>query len=274
MSDSPNIGSAGDSSGDLHSGTALAGRTIVVTRAAQQADSLRKRLEELGAKTISHPVIRILPPEDIHNLDGIISRINEFDWIVFVSTNAVKFFIDRFVAIHGSIEKLKTYKIAAIGESTSQHLKRLGVGVDLIPPVSNSKSLGEVLRTTAVGKKLLVARADRRTATLTDMLAEANIEFEEVVAYRSRDVDIVDSNVATLMSEGRIDWVTITSGAIARSAVSVFGHDLRKAKLVSISPGTSAALRELGFEPDTEAEIYNMDGIVDAIKQYGLRRNS
>ncbi len=272
MSDPRNPGPLDALPGNTPDPTPLAGQTIVVTRAAEQADSFCRRLEQLGAKAISHPVIRILPPESWLDLDRVLGRIEQFDWLVFVSTNSVRFLIDRLVDIHGSLEKLKNRKIAAIGKSTADQLMRFGnVDVDLVPPFANSLSLGEALTATAIGQRVLIARADRRTTTLTDVLLEAKIEFEELIAYQSRDVESVDLEVAKRISDNLVDWITITSGAIARSTIRVFGEDVRKAKLVSISPGTSAVLRELGFEPDAEAETYDMNGMVEAIRQYRIR---
>ena len=274
MSDPPNIGSTDGSPANLPNFTGLAGQTIVVTRAAGQADSLCRILDSLGAKTIVQPVILILPPENCSELDRMISQIDQFDWLVFVSTNSVRFFIERFVAVHGSSEKLIGRKIAAIGKSTADQLKRLGnVEIDLIPPRANSQSLGVSLAKVAAGQKLLIARADRRTATLTKFLSDAGIDFEELIAYRNCDVESIDPQLARCLAAGKIDWVTITSGAIARSAIRLFGQDLRKTKLVSISPGTSDVLRELGFAPDAEAVMYDMNGIVEAIKQYGTQEN-
>jgi len=86
-----------------------------------------------------------------------------------------------------------------------------------------------------------------------------------VVVYTSRDVAEPRPVVRQALSEGRIDWVLVTSSAIARSLVSLFGEQLGKAHLASISPVTSATLRELGHEPAAEASEYTMAGIVRAV---------
>ena len=59
--------------------------------------------------------------------------------------------------------------------------------------------------------------------------------------------------------------MTITSGPTARSLVRLYGELLRTAKIVSISPLTSATLRELGYEPDMEATPHTVDGMVQAL---------
>lgn len=248
----------------------LDGITVLVTRAAEQAQLLCVRLEDLGAQTIVHPVIQILPPEDTSGLDRGIERIDQFEWLVFVSTNAVRYFLERFRALGGSPDSLRCKKIAAIGQSTAAWLEEhADLQVDLIPPTSNSQGLGESLLS-AVGnnQKLLIARADRRTSTLTDLLSESAVKFEEVITYRTCDVSTADPAVASQMANGAVDWVTITSGAIARAAFRIFGDEIRKTHLVSISPATSRAIGELGLEPAAEATDYDMAGIVESIRQF------
>jgi uroporphyrinogen III methyltransferase/synthase len=88
---------------------------------------------------------------------------------------------------------------------------------------------------------------------------------DQVVAYQSTDVETADPDVAATLAAGQIDWITVTSSAIARSLVRLFGADLGRARLASISPVTSGVLRELGFAPAAEATRYTTEGLVDAI---------
>jgi uroporphyrinogen III methyltransferase/synthase len=88
---------------------------------------------------------------------------------------------------------------------------------------------------------------------------------EQVIVYTSADVESADPVVAAALAARRIDWVTITSSSIARAVVGLFGEQLRRTKLASISPVTSQALRELGYAPVVEAQEYTMPGLVEAI---------
>ena len=90
---------------------------------------------------------------------------------------------------------------------------------------------------------------------------------EQIVVYTSTDVPQPDAEIAAALSAGRIDWITVTSSAIARSLAQMFGEELRKSRLASISPITSATLRTLGHEPAAEATEYTMDGVVRAIEE-------
>ena len=46
-------------------------------------------------------------------------------------------------------------------------------------------------------------------------------------------------NVVAALDTGSLDWITVTSSAIANSLVAMFGDSLRQARLASISPITT-----------------------------------
>jgi uroporphyrinogen III methyltransferase/synthase len=115
------------------------------------------------------------------------------------------------------------------------------------------------------GRRFLLIRASRGREVLAETLRAAGAEVEQVVAYRSTDVVRPKPEIAELLESGKIDWITVTSSAIGRSLAAMFGPLLSRARLASISPITSATLRELGYEPAAEACEYTLDGLVDAI---------
>jgi uroporphyrinogen III methyltransferase/synthase len=71
--------------------------------------------------------------------------------------------------------------------------------------------------------------------------------------------------VREALTAGRVDWITVTSSAIARSLVRLFGSTLGQAKLASISPLTSAVLADHGQNVAAEAREYTAAGLVAAI---------
>ena len=111
----------------------------------------------------------------------------------------------------------------------------------------------------------LLARASRGREVLAHELERTGASVDEIVVYTSRDVAQADSAVADLLRDGRIDWVTVTSSAIARSLARLFGPRLRESRLATISPITSATLRELGYDVAVEAREYTTAGLVEAI---------
>lgn len=245
----------------------LFGQTILVTRPRKQAQSLRDRLEELGAKVLLQPAIEIAAPADWSPVDKALSQIEQFDWLVFSSSNGVRYLLDRLCQPGSDLRRLGGVKLACIGPGTADELARWNLTADCIPDEYRAESLASKLAEDAAGKKYLLARASRGREVLAEELTAAGGHVEQVVVYESRDAPQADPSVASSLEAGEIDWITVTSSAIAHSLVALFGESLRRSRLVSISPITSETLRELGYEPAAEAEVYTMDGVIDAVIQ-------
>lgn len=256
-----------------HHASTLAGRNVLVTRAAHQTAALAAEIVQRGGKVAFQPAIEIVGPESWTMIDSLIRNLAEYGRLVFVSSNAVKFFFERL--IRG--QQLKTLQqlapeVVAIGKGTQSVIEAYGVCVSRVPKNSNSQSLAEVLVENPTPSNTAIFRADRGSAVLSDRLAEAKVDFEEIVMYRSQDVLQPDPAVATAMAEGQIDWTTITSSAIANSVANLFGAALGRSKIATISPTTTSAVERLGFSVAAEARRYDLDGMIAAIEQHEADR--
>ncbi|MBU4271768.1 MAG: uroporphyrinogen-III synthase [Planctomycetes bacterium] len=268
----------------------LEGACVMVTRAENPSDPLAQQLRELGAEVVLQPAIRISPPADWRLVDEAIARLNEYDWLVFSSANGVRYFLDR------CEERLSTPfpRVAAIGSGTAEELARFGLRADLVPREFRAEALADALINEAaigekgtgpicrngpegaahkldlspfplIGRRILLARANRGREVLAERLTASGATVDQIVVYTSSDLQRPDAEIAAMLAAGRIDWITVTSSAIARSLVRMFGDDLRRAKLASISPITGGVLRELGHRPAAEAAEYTLAGLAAAI---------
>jgi uroporphyrinogen III methyltransferase/synthase len=242
----------------------LFGQTVLVTRPSGQAASLQARLEELGANVLIQPAISIGEPADWRPVDNVMARLQEFDWLVFSSTNGVDYFFKRLLGDR-DLRSLAGVKIAAVGPGTTKRLAHYHLHVDYQPEEFQAEALAAGLTGDAENRRFLLIRASRGREVLVDELTHAGGIVEQVVVYDSKDVTSPDSEIAAKMSDAEIDWVTVTSSAIAKSLSNLFGESLETCKLASISPVTSATLRELRLEPAVEAAEYTMEGVVAAI---------
>lgn len=243
----------------------LFGQKVAITRAADQADELRQPLEALGAEVLDQPAIEIRDVPDYSAVDTAIARLGEFDWIAFSSTNGVDKLLRRLLSLNQDARAFATARLAAIGPGTAARLAEYHLLADYIPAEYRAEALAEGLAEQARGKKFLLIRASRGREVLAEQLVAAGGTVEQVVVYESVDATQPNARVEQLLSTGKLDWMTVTSSAIARSLVKLFGEELKKTKLASISPITSATLRELGFEPAVEAREYTIEGVVQAI---------
>ncbi len=246
----------------------LFGQRIVVTRPETAGpEPLRELLESAGAAVYCHAAIELREPDDWAPLDRAIDDLAQgaFDWVVFSSANGVRAFLDRIVATQRDLRVLGRTRLAAIGPGTDQALLDYHLRADRVPQEYRAEALADALSVDAAGQRFLLIRASRGREVLAERLQAARGAVTQVIAYRSTDVTTPLPEVAADLSTGRIHWVTVTSSAIARSIVQLFGSDLQRTRLASISPVTSSTLRELGFEPAVEAREYTMRGLVSAI---------
>jgi uroporphyrinogen III methyltransferase/synthase len=273
--------------------------TVLLTRPKHLVKPLQTDLELLGWTVLLQPTIEICPPDSWVLVDDAIRRIlldnkqkeNGFDWLVFSSVNGVQFFFDRdqflkeekdepgkttFGVLQKQLDFLKPIRIAVIGAETDAALqRRIGRRADILPEIFSIEGVLEhLLKEAQNGKHFLLLRANRGREIFRKRLQEAGGIVTEVVAYKSVDVKHPSPEIVEAMRWGNIHYVTVTSSAIACSLVKMFGNDLRRCKLVSISPITSKTLYELGFPPQYEAQIASMKGILDILRPFSPSRNT
>ncbi len=243
----------------------LFGRTVLVTRPEHQADDLVSKLRGLGANVLSQPAIEISEPRDWSDVDAIVNRLTEFDWLAFSSGNGVHYFMRRLFALGQDARRLGRVRLAAIGPATVAALAEYRLRADLQPATYRAETFAEALAPHARGKRVFLARASRGREVLAEMLTAAGATVEQAVVYESHDVASPNADTRAALDAGRIDWTTVTSSAIASSIIRAFGPALRKTRLAAISPLTAGVLNEAGYPPAIVAETYTSDGIISAI---------
>jgi uroporphyrinogen III methyltransferase/synthase len=112
---------------------------------------------------------------------------------------------------------------------------------------------------------VLIVRAAGGRDLLPDALAARGDEVETLEVYET----VPEAGSPALLERALgADYITFTSASTVRNLLAATGGAgaLRAtARLVSIGPVTSAALREHGLEPDVEALRHDIDGLVEAL---------
>ena len=123
------------------SSLALAGRRVLVTRAAHQAGKLSEGLRALGAEAVGVPVLEIRPPADLAPLDAGLKQIERYDWLIFTSANAVRAVAERAAELGIGLEQPARLKVAAVGEATAAAARKAGLHVAFVPEAYVAESL-------------------------------------------------------------------------------------------------------------------------------------
>lgn len=102
---------------------------VAITRPTGQAEKLTQLIQDAGGHVIPFPLIEIVPLKDYTDFEKSIRHIADFDWMIFISSNAVQngmpFLIKQGIP--------KSLRFAAIGPTTAQTLANFGIDQVLIP---------------------------------------------------------------------------------------------------------------------------------------------
>lgn len=256
----------------------LFGKRVLVTRPREQSAEFVSLLQSLGADPIEAPMIRIAPPSDFTALDDACGRLDDFDWVVFVSGNAVDAFMGRLLASPLDVRGLRNVRLCAIGAGTSERFTRFGIKVDLIPAESRAESVVNALLETGdvKGVRFLLPRADIGRDVISEELRKRGAIVTEVVAYRTVAIDPEregEPDVYRMLLDRRIDVVTFTSPSAVRSFADMYGAEavadlLRTTIVASIGPVTAEAASQFGIATAVVPAQYTVAGLTNAIVRH------
>ena len=233
----------------------LAGRTVAITRARAQASGLASQLRALGARVSELPAIRIVPrPLGVPEL-------GDFDLLCLTSTNGVQLLFERLAEQGRDARALAGPRIAAIGAGTAAALAAHGILADVVPDRFVAEGLLEALAGGPPVRRCILARAASARDTLVAGLRARGAEVEVLPLYDTV-AEPLDEAGATALAGA--DYVTFTSSSTVRFLLEQ-ARPSPRARLVSIGPVTSAALRAEGLEPHVEATRHDIPGLLDAL---------
>ena len=253
----------------------LFGKRVLVTRPREQAAEFVAQLQALGADPIEAPMIRIAEPTDYAPLDEACAAIDEYDWVVFTSGNAVDAFMGRLLASPADARALHGVKLCAIGAGTAERFTRFGLKVDLMPAESRAESVVAALLEvgTIKGERFLLPRADIGREVIGEELRKRGGLVTEVIAYRTVAIDPErdgEPDVYRMLLDRRIDVVTFTSPSSVRSFAELYGADaaadlLHTTNVAAIGPVTAEAAAQLGITCSIVPTQYTIPALCAAI---------
>jgi uroporphyrinogen III methyltransferase/synthase len=255
----------------------LNGRTIVVTRAAAQAQRFTQLLEAAGARVLEAPAIVITPPASWEPLDAALDALDTFTWVIFTSVNGVAM-VDRRLPARGlSWSALVGRRVAAIGPATADALGEHGVRADLVPHEYRAEGLLARLRGVITpADRVLLPRAAATRDVLVTGLRRLGAQVTEVPAYATRRAEAGTARLREALAAGTIDAVTFTSSSTARNFAELFTEDerrewLTRAIVASIGPITAATAAEYGMQTDVMPSEYTIPALARALAEHFAR---
>ena len=249
-------------------------KNIIITRSKDKISDIKKLFINKGAQIYDFPAIYVGYPDDLNPLDDALSEINDFHWIIFSSSNGIKFVDERLRNFNSSLKECsKKIKIAVVGEKTRLTLCELGIEADFVPPEFVAESLIENFPISGYGLRVFLPRVQTGGRNLiANEFRNSGSRVVEVAAYETRCPDSIPIETINAIAKKKVDAIVFSSGkTVVNSSLLLekeFGKEwltyLVDLKLLTIGPQTSKKCEKIFGRVDAEAVKYTFEGLLDA----------
>ena len=250
----------------------LGGKRILVTRGGEQAEELSAMIRKRGGVPLAFPTVQLVPPEDPAPLQEAISRLGTFDWILFSSANAARFFFE--CAAELGIRAIPAgVRVASVGPGTTREIGRHGAAVHLEAKKQTAEGMVEALAGEGfAGKRFLFPRAQEGRETIPEEIGGRGGTVVVVTAYRN-GLPPVDEKAAGEIGEDPPDVCTFASPSAFRNFFLLLGEDrassvLSRSRVAVIGEVTARTVRERNVPVDIMPETFTLAGMLEAIEEH------
>ena len=222
--------------------TALAGMNILVTRPAHQAGELAAKVRLAGGNPVLFPVLEIRDTNNPGPLLDVIARMDDFDFAIFISPNAVEKAMTRINAIRTFPPRLRA---VAVG--------RFGIDKVIVPSARfDSEALLELRELREVtGKRFIIFRGDSGRELLGETLLKRGATVTYVECYRRVKPEADTAPLLRTAASGELDAIIMTSSEGLRNLCEMVGAAgqpcLKRVSLFVSHERIAQTARTLGF---------------------------
>lgn len=235
-------------------------------------DSLWEKLETgftgIGMLPVSLCSMQVVPTEGMQQLEEELSRLEDYQWILFTSQNAVRLFFERMKRRKTDIRRLGGIRFAVLGSGTAEKLLEYGIKADFIPSKYRVSVLAEEFaKVVKSGERVLIPRALQGSPKLDDILTEKQISYRDIPIY-----DVTGKMTQNVKCLESLDYLVFVSA----SGVTAFFEQLRERgltlpegiRIACIGKITQKRLLEEYGEADVVAAVNDVEGLLAAVKEY------
>lgn len=232
-------------------------KNIIITRERSGFEEVKDVFLQAGFNPICFPLIRFEPVE-IKNPN----IIEEYEYLIFTSKNAVKYFFHQIPKINK--------KIIAVGEKTAEYLQKLGYKDIIIPKTYSAEGVKEYIEENIkefADKKIALIRALEGM----DTLLNSNFKIDVIAVYKTQ-LNIPENvyEIKLLIEDGKIYAIVFSSPSTFKGFLNIFKEKsaslLKKMKVVAIGKTTKNFIENQGFKVDIMPDKFTFEEIIKKLK--------
>jgi len=238
--------------------SALAGKTVLLTRAVDDNAAWAERLAHAGAIPVVLPCIATETIADAATRAALAAALTAADWLVFTSRRGV----EAFAAL--TAEPLDTtVRIAVVGPATAAAATQLLGRVDLTSEAATAAALAHTLaERVARGTRVVLAVAENAGDVFEHTLAPTGAVLTRIDVYRT--VPQAPAETKRALSSLGADNVLLASPSAVTGFLNQVDVDC-DAAVFTIGPTTTAAARAAGLRVAAQATMPSLDGLMEAM---------
>ncbi len=249
----------------------LAGLSVMVTRPLPNGMEFCAVLQQHGARTVYFPTIEIIEPQHAALLTEQIKQLDQFDWVIFVSPQAV--YRTATLIQHSWPIFPRHVKIAAVGAATAELLKKMHLPPSVYPATQwSTEGLLELPEFQSLQKKkIALIRGEGGRELLAKECEWRGAKVSHFIAYQRRlpAYDAIRDYVM-ILKERRVDIIICSSADSLHNLFLLCGTlnsaMLTHIPLLVVSERLLVLAEEYGFKHVFLAKNAGQNAIIDTLK--------
>ncbi len=256
----------------------LHNKTIGITRQPKQAKWLVQAIRQKGGKALLLPTVATCATENTADRDRVMAALSTYQWLIFSSENAVKYFLAQ---LPEDLPRQVLPKLAAVGRKTAQALQNAGFYVDLVPPEFSAKGLLKVFSVLGIEQqRFLLPTSNLARDELPQGLRALGAQADVVEFYRTvPNPQFNTEQFWQLLRQKELNVLTFFSPSAFNFLIRLAGEEvltfLRDSQLplAAIGPTTASAIKRYGLPVAIQPSVYDGQHLLEALNVYFSERN-
>ena len=228
----------------------LSGLTVLVTRPKPQGEILCHHIREAGGEAIYFPTVTIQPVEDQMRFKQHIAALNQNDWVIFISPQAV---YQSAAAIFAAWPSFPSrLKVAAIGPGTAKALQENNIPVTIFPKTDwRSEGLLDLEAFQKINdRQIALITGGKGRYFLSETIRAQGAIVTEIVAYVRSLPKLTFRVDASFDWHDRVHVMVCTSNEILQNLITLLAKptfDFYHIPLIVVSERMLKFANKLGF---------------------------
>lgn len=225
-----------------------------------------------------------MPPDNFAALDEAIASLYGYDWIIFIDSDAVRFFVERVQQQSREVSDLDTLRVGAIGEATAAALEHARVHVDVVATQTNPSTIVEQLATYVGGIEhldrlnFLLPQAAIGREYLKEHIENNGARADVVVAYQTvANEDLTRlAGMHSMLLTGSVDAAVFATPDEVFELARVFdtnnlGPLLRNTFVLAVGDAATNAAEAVGISQRLQPNASSPHAITELLaKRFGI----